>query len=174
MKGLRMRLLIIAVFLIGCGTFLVNILLEDDLIPPKLPTGSNPKELTLTSNGCCFLIKEVEVYLQDGEGNRRVMTNIDKIRQYDIINEKLPDSQNGPGEVVLCFKVFYGDEYEFSTSILEYESYSELKNKGLLLYFQESDGMYIHIISGDKRTAFKLGYDDNRWDIIQEPNAVYE
>ena len=146
----------------------------DEPRPPKLPTKSVKNELIMTSNGCCLWIEAVNVYIKNSNGELFLIAHEDKVYQDNIFRHELPELSGGPFELVVEFKAFYSSNEEFSFSVMEFASAEAIKETGILLYFQEHDDMYFHVISKDYHVSYKMGNKENLWSILETPNPVYE
>ena len=147
--------------------------LLDDTTPPKLPIKSTRNTLTLTSNGCCFWVENVEVLLKDDHGKEIVISNNNSIYEFDIFKYEIPDIQSSSVDLVVKFRSFYSSECDFSSSVMKYEDVDKLRETGVLLYFQERDDVYLNVISGDNHVSYKMGDKENRWIVMETPNEVY-
>ena len=170
LNGMRKTVLLPIIMLF---IMLTSCSLSGDIMPAKLPVKSTQNMLTLTSNGCCFWVEKVEVLLKDDSGKEIVISNNDSIYEFDIFKYEIPDIQSSPVDLVLKFRSFYGDECDFSSSVMKYENVDKLKETGVLLYFQERDDMYLNVISGDNHVSYKRGDKENRWTVMETPNEVY-
>ena len=156
------------------GALVILVVIDDDgMTPPALPTKSERNKLTLTSNGCCFWVEEVKVWLRDKEDNRNEIAYNDTVYEYDIYRYDIPDFPGSPLQLSVSFRAFYGDECDFSFPVIEIENIDELKKTGVLLYFQEYDDMYINVIAGNYHASYKMGSEKNRWTLMDVPNKVY-
>ena len=139
--------------------------------PPKLPVKSVPNKLTLTSNGCCFWVEDVNVSLRSGSGEYLTIAHKDTIYEENIFEYEIPDFSGSPVELKVEFHVYYGDEVVFSFPVMEIEDIDALKTTGVLLYFQEHDDMYLNVIAGDYHATYKKG-NENQWTLRDSPNKV--
>lgn len=163
-------LFVIPAALVTCLiAFLISAIVNDSTRRPTLPTASRPGYLMLASNGCCFWVEDVRVWLEDEQGNQTELSMDKKITEYDIMKYKLPDYQGGPLELNVAFRCFYGDQCDFSLPVMTVASMDELKETGVLLYFQEHDDVYFHVIAGDGHVSYKRGDDGSRWKLTEPP-----
>lgn len=153
--------------------FSITDILNDDMTPPKLPIKSEENTLVITSNGCCFWVENVRVLLQDENGNQIEISNEQTVYEHDIFSYELPDTPNASLKLLVEFRVFYGDEDNFSMPVIKVENISELKKTGVLLYFQEHDDMYLNVIAGEYHASYKMGDTENRWLLMDTPNKIY-
>ena len=175
-KMKRIMILIICVSIIGIlslSGFLILNLLNDDMKPPELPVESEENYLTITSNGCCFHVTDMDVWMRNEKNEDIRISHNEKVYGNDIFKHEIPDSSESDMELIVKFRSFYGDECEFSLPVMQIENIDELKKTGILLYFQEYDDMYLHVIAGDYHVSYKRGKDENRWTITDVPNKVY-
>jgi len=158
---------------IGLCIFVVHII-EDDTRPPVLPTESTANTLTITSNGCCFWVEDVAVSLLDENGQKTELATHEYVYMYDIFKHKIPAYSDTHLSLFIEFKSFYGDEAVFSMSVMDYVDINDLRQTGVLIYFQEKDDMYLNIIAGGNHKSFKMGDQDSRWILMDKPNIVYK
>lgn len=173
MKKRRIKWLFVipAALALGIISFLISAILDDPTKHPEIPASSTADILTLTSNGCCFWVEDVKVWLEDESGNRIDLSTDEQVHEYDIINHRLPDYQgSGPLELNVEFRCFYGDECDFSLPVLEFSSFDELRETGVLLFFQEHDDVYFNVIAGSRRVSYKMGGSDSRWNLSASPD----
>lgn len=132
---------------------------------PALPRASAPGTVTVTSNGCCFWVEDVRVWLS-GDGCAPAEISYNKtVLQDDVFSCQLPDYPGGALDLNVEFRCFYGDECPFSLPVLHAESAEALKRSGVLLFFEEQDDMYLNVISGDYRARYKMGGPADRWNL---------
>ncbi len=175
MSKMKLAVMIVSAFaLVTLCTFFYLAWIEQDMYPPKLPTSSIENTLLLTSNGCCFAVENIEFFLQKEGGQQTMLSRNDTLWGYDIVRYSLPEGLEGPASLVITFHVFYGEEVPFSSSVMEFENMSELKELGVLLYFQEKDDMYFNVVAGERKITYKMGSIEERWSIMEEPNELYE
>lgn len=147
--------------------------LGDDRTPPKLPTESTKNTLALTSNGCCFWVEDVAVSLLGAGGDTLPIAQHDKIYEDDIYRHAIPNFADTPFQLVVSFRAFYGEMVDFAMPVLAFESIGDLQRTGVLLYFQEHDDVYLHVIAGNHHISYKMGSESNRWASMDAPNRVY-
>lgn len=148
--------------------------LEDSTVLPKLPIISKANTLTITSNGCCFLVEDITVSLVEAiSGKQTVLAKVDKLMENDIFIYEIPNIKKNSLTVTVSFTGFYGDRSEFNNQVLQVDDIQQLRQDGLLLYFQEHDDMYLNVIFGDKHTSYKMGDKSNLWTITDVPNVIY-
>lgn len=72
MKKRRIKWLFVipAALALAIISFLIYAILDDPTKPPEIPASSTADILTLTSNGRCFWVEDVKVWLVDENGNR--------------------------------------------------------------------------------------------------------
>ena len=59
-------------------------------------------------------------------------------------------------------------------SIVVGSDFDEFKKSGLLIYFQEADGMYVNVITANHHDTYKLMEDsEDLWNLRDEPNRVF-
>ena len=134
-----------------------------DRKPDPLPQASRPGTVTLASNGCCFWAENIRVWL-DGPESGPVEISFDPaLSENDVFSHPLTDAPGGPLELNVEFHCFYGDDCLFSMPVKHFDSFDELEQNGVLLYFQEHDDMYLNVISGDYHGRYKMGFSENRW-----------
>jgi hypothetical protein len=163
---------IVTITIIGMCGFVFWSVANDGTTPPDLPIKSVRNRLLITSNGCCFWVEDVRVILQCGNYELEI-SYIQELGENDIFEYEIPDFEDAPIELIVRFRSYYGYECGFDITVMEFENISSLKKAGLLLYFQESDGMYFNVISGKKHITYKLGGGDEDWLIMDVPNKIY-
>ena len=170
----RKPIAIIAVVIVTIGVVCFFIVkgLDIGMVASKLPTKSTKNKLVLASNGCCFWVEDIKVSLRDNAGSEVEISNNDTLYENDIYKYKIPDFLNGSLELVVEFRVFYGEENSFSMSVMNLGNINDLKETGVLLYFQEVDDMYLNVIAGDYHISYKKGEKEDRWIITDIPNTV--
>lgn len=173
MRKAKPFLAIPIIIILGVLGFIVVTLINDDMTPPVLPTESTQNNLILTSNGCCFGVEDVRVSLQGEDGNIIEISNTEAVYQHDIYKYEIPDFADNPLKLVVEFQCYYGDWCDFSFPVMEIQNINDLKQTGILLYFQEHDDMYLNVIAGDYRASYKMGSEENRWSIMDTPNNIY-
>lgn len=143
--------------------FAVYVRAVDGPPPPTPPTESEQGTVVLTSTGCCFSIEDVDVYLQSSDGQRTLLSHTDAIYENDIFEYTVPDLPQGPIQLFVSFRSYYGDECDFSMPVMEFESIEALKETGVLLFFKEGDDMYFNVIAGASHLSYQRGPAENRW-----------
>jgi hypothetical protein len=161
-----------AIVVLNIIIFILTLVFEDGL-PPKLPTKSMENYLVITSNGCCFWVENVNITLHDNNNNILKISQIEKLYGHDIFKYKIPNILFSPIKILVEFRAYYADECDFSMVVLEFENILALKEKGVLLYFQEHDDVYLNVLSGNYHTSYKMGHVDNRWAMKDIPNKIY-
>ena len=151
----------------------VFVVQKDDMRPPKLPTESTKNTLTITSNGCCFLVENVVVSLLNDEEAILVLATHETVHMNNIFTHNIPVVSDAPLSLLVEFMCYYGDDVEFSMSVKEFTSINKLRQTGVLIYFQEHDDMYLNIIVGNDHKSYKMGNQENRWALMDTPNRVY-
>lgn len=135
---------------------------------PALPETSRPGSVTLTSNGCCFWVEDVRVWLSgDGRAPAEISYN-QAVYENDVFSYPIPAYPGGALDLNVEFRCFYGDECPFSLPVISAGSVDDLKRDGLLLYFEEQDDMYLNVISGDYRARYKMGGPGDRWSLVSQ------
>jgi hypothetical protein len=137
-----------------------------------LPTKSKRNTLILTSNGCCLLIKNAKVILQDESGNKRNISYNEKIYEHDIFKYKIPNFSCSPIKMFVEFHLSYDDECDFSLPVLEFENIKALKERGVLIYFQEDPNISLNVVAGNRRVSYKMGSRCS-WAVQDTPNELY-
>ena len=144
-----------------------------DRKPDPLPQASRPGTVTLASNGCCFWAENIRVWLVGPESGPVEISFDPTVTENDVFSHPLTDAPGGPLELNVEFHCFYGDDCLFSMPVKHFDSFDELEQNGVLLYFQEHDDMYLNVISGDYHGRYKMGSSDNRWSFSAAPNLSF-
>lgn len=162
-------LLLIGIFLIG----ILSIIIGNPHESPVRPIESESNKVFVTSNACCAMTYDLKLTLHNKQTDENtVICTVKEVSEFDVFEYKLPRKDVEEFQIMLECNVFYGEKYEFRKIIIESSDYNKLKEKGLLIYVQEADGMYINIISDKKHETYKLS-DDGIWKITDTPKKIY-
>ena len=127
---------------------------------PKLPASSKAGQLIVTSDGCCFYIEDITVSIVTDTKIEKVMS-IDELYEHDIYSSNIINELSGNIDVEIKFSFYYGDEGTVTIPVMEFENIEVLKKQGLLLAFEERDGMYLVVKSTKDKITFKMN--DGKW-----------
>ncbi|MCL1820818.1 MAG: hypothetical protein FWG36_09205 [Oscillospiraceae bacterium] len=163
----------IVLILIGLYLFLALVVFEDDMRPPKLPIESAANTLSITSNGCCFWVEDVVISLLNTNGQRTELGSHEAVYMHNIFKHTMPTITDSPLSLLVEFKCFYGDEVDFSMSVMDFTDINEIKQTGVLIYFQEHDDVYLNVVAGKNHKSYKMGSEENRWLLMDIPNSIY-
>ena len=63
----------------------------------------------------------------------------------------------------------------FDKSIVIGTDFDEFKRSGLLLYFQETDGICVNVVTANLHDTYMLKYDgEDLWELKDEPNQFLQ
>ncbi|MBR5153028.1 MAG: hypothetical protein IKW60_05860 [Clostridia bacterium] len=150
-------------------------LFDDPNKRPVRPIESKPNKILITSNACCSMTYDLDLTLHNKENNEKiVLCTAESVSEFDVLKYKIPKVDIENFEIILSCNVYYGENYLFDKSIVMGNDFDALKNSGLLIYFQEADGMYVNIITANQHDTYKLMYDSEElWELKTEPNQVF-
>lgn len=173
---MKRSIVIISLILIICVVIYGIVWLFDDPNKrPIRPIESEANKILITSNACCSMTYDLELTLYNKQTNEKsVLCTAEKVSEFDVLKYKIPKNDIDSFEIILSCDVYYGENYLFDKSIVIGNDFDSLKKSGLLIYFQEADGMYINIISANQHDTYKLMYDSEElWELKDEPNQVF-
>lgn len=135
---------------------------EDDkqFAVPNLPASSKAGQLIVTSDGCCFYIKDITVSIVTDTKTEKIVS-IGELYEHDIYSNNITNELSGNIDVEIKFSFYYGDEGTVTIPVMEFENIEALKKQGLLLAFEERDGMYLVVKSKKDKITFKMN--DGKW-----------
>ncbi len=163
-------ILVISVIVYGVGW-----LFDDPNKRPIRPTVSEPNKILITSNACCSMTYDLKLTLHNKQTEEEsVLCSAEGVSEFDVLKYKMPKVDVDDFEIILSCYVFYGENYLFDKSIVIGSDFDEFKKSGLLIYFQEADGMYVNVVTANQHDTYKLMEDsEDMWNLRDEPNQVY-
>jgi capsule polysaccharide export protein KpsE/RkpR len=133
---------------------------------PKLPSSSTEGQIIVSSDGCCFYVEDIIISLVSDSNVEEIM-KIDKLYEHDIYSSYITTELSGNLEVDIKFSFYYGDEGTITIPVMKFTDIETLKKQGLLLAFEERDGMYLIARNNEQEFTFKMN--DGIW-LIQSRN----
>lgn len=173
---MKRTIIIISIILfIGIVVYGVVGFFDDPNQRPIRPIKSESNKILVTSNACCSMTYDFKLTLYDKQTKEKsVICTAEQVSEFDVFKYKMPKADVEEFEIILSCDVYYGETYQFENTIIEASDYNKFKDAGLLIYFQEADGMYINIITDTQHDTYKLMYDkDNVWELRDTPNEVF-
>jgi len=170
-KSLIITIIVAAVVVIGIAAFFVWAILTDDMRPPDRPIESKPGKITVTSNGCCMHVENLEVIALTDAGDEQVIAQVQKVFQNNIFSFDMPTLDSSYTKIAVSCTFFYGDSSDFYEVVF---SRDELVQSGLLLYIQEADGAYLNARTGNRQVSYKLNHATGGWDKLDTPMKLYK
>lgn len=150
-------------------------LFDDPNKRPICPTVSEPNKILITSNACCSMTYDLKLTLHNKQTEENsVLCSAEQVSEFDVFKYKIPKVNVDDFEIILSCDVYYGENYLFDKSIVIGSDFDEFKKSGLLIYFQEADGMYVNVVTSNQHDTYKLKYDgEELWELRDEPNQVF-
>ena len=171
------RAIIIAsvILVISVVTYGVVCLLDDPSKRPIRPIESEPNKILITSNACCSMTYDLKLTLNNKQTNEKnVLCTADSVSEFDVLKYKIPKVNVENFEIILSCNVYFGENYLFDKSIVIESNFDAFRKSGLLIYFQEADGMYVNVITANHHDTYKLMEDSEvLWNLRDEPNQVF-
>ena len=171
------RTIIIAsiILVVSIVVYGVVYLLDDPNKRPIRPIESEPNKILITSNACCSMTYDLKLTLYNKQTNEKiVLCSADQVSEFDVFKYKIPKVNVDDFEIILSCDVYYGENYLFDKSIVVGSDFDEFKKSGLLIYFQEADGMYVNVITANHHDTYKLMEEsEDLWNLRDEPNRVF-
>jgi hypothetical protein len=129
--------------------------------PRQLPKAiSFQNTVSVASDGCCFLVSNIEITLNDSQRNYNVLQK-DAVYQRERFDETLPaEIANTDIEVWITFDYSYSERGTETIAILPAMPILELREHGVMVYFQERGGMFMLVICGKTTSLFYLSGED--------------
>ncbi len=171
----RSIIIISVILIISVVIYGIVWLFDDPNKRPIRPIESEPNKILITSNACCSMTYNLQLTLYNKQTNEKsVLCAAERVSEFDVLKYKIPKVDVENFEIILSCDVFYGEKYLFDKSIVIENDFDAFRKSGLLIYFQEADGMYINVIGADQHDTYKLMYDSEElWELIDEPNQVF-
>lgn len=171
----RSIIIISVILIISVVIYGIVLLFDDPKKSPIRPIESETNKILITSNACCSMIYDLKLTLYNKQTNEKSMLcTAERVSDFDVLKYKIPEIDIDNFEIILSCDVYCGEHYLFDKSILIGNDFNALKKSGLLIYFQEVDGMCINIISANQHDTYKLMDDSEElWELKDEPNQVF-
>ncbi|MBE7037835.1 MAG: hypothetical protein E7404_02905 [Ruminococcaceae bacterium] len=124
--------------------------------------------------GACMTY-DLKLALYNKQTNEKILLcSAEQVSEFDVFKYKIPKVNVDDFEIMLSCYVYYGENYLFDKSIVIGSDFDEFKKSGLLIYFQEADGMYVNVVTANQHDTYKLMEDsEDMWNLRDEPNQVY-
>ena len=134
----------------SCGLFSYWLNLDDQTRPLPLPKEDSIKNtVSLASDGCCFLVENIEISLFDSE-MKVVVLKKDAIYQRERFDIEMPTEISSTDvSTEITFDYMYAKSGTETVTFIPSVSFEELRKSGFMIYFQERGGMFMLVVHGN-------------------------